>query len=130
MLVFLLLLVCDINIPMSAQRLYPQLGRGVVATARNNKTTITWRKLAQEPEKAQYNVYTRSGEGGDWKLLNPAPLSVTNYQLSSVLTGGTEIAVKLVVDGVEVGDYSKPFKYITPTYANEYMRIDFVNGDS
>lgn len=126
----MLLFICGMFGIVSAQRIYPQLGRGVVATARNNKTTITWRKLAQEPENAKYNVYTRTGEGTGWKLLNTSPLSVSNYQHSTVLAGGTEIAVKLVVDGVEVGDYSKPFKYITPTYANEYMRIDFVNGGS
>lgn len=130
MMAVLLFFVSSLYCPLSAQRIYPQLGRGVVATARNNKTTITWRKLAQEPENAKYNVYTRSGEGEAWKLLNATPLGVSNYQLSTVLVGGTEIAVKLVVDGVEVGDYSKPFKYVTPTYANEYMRIDFVNGGS
>lgn len=130
-ILFVLLFVgSNLSGTVSAQRIAPQLGRGVVATARNNKTTITWRKLAQEPENAKYNVYTRSSEGGAWKLLNANPLGVSNYQLSTVLAGGTEIAVKLVVDGVEVGDYSKPFKYITPAYANEYMRIDFVNGGS
>ena len=130
MMAVLLFFVSSLYCPLSAQRIYPQLGRGVVATARNNKTTITWRKLAQEPESAKYNIYTRSGEGAEWKLLNTSPLSVSNYQHPTVLAGGTEIAVKLVVDGTEVGDYSKPFKYVTPAYANEYMRIDFVNGGS
>ena len=126
----LFLLGSSVVSTVSAQRIYPELGRGVVATTRSNKTTITWRKLAQEPENACYTIYTRSGEGADWKLLNASPLGVSNYQLSSTLAAGTEISVKLVVDGVEQGGYSKPFKYITPQYANQYMHIDFVNGGS
>ncbi len=126
----LLLLSSSVASTVSAQRIYPELGRGVVATTRSNKTTITWRKLAQEPENAKYNIYIRSNEGTEWKLMNSSPVGVSNYQLSSALAGGTEIAVKLVVDGVEQGDFSKPFKYVTPTYANEFMRIDLVNGGS
>ena len=35
-----------------AQRIQQQLGRGVVAAMNGSNVTVTWRRLAQEPEKA------------------------------------------------------------------------------
>ena len=40
-----------------AQRLQQRLGRGVVVAQNGTAATVTWRRLAQEPEDVQYNVY-------------------------------------------------------------------------
>ena len=44
-------------VTMTAQRIQQPLGRGVVAVNNNGDVTVTWRRLAQEPEQATYNVY-------------------------------------------------------------------------
>lgn len=40
-----------------AQRIQPRLGRGVVAVSNGSNVNVTWRRLAQEPENATYNIY-------------------------------------------------------------------------
>ena len=58
--IFLLSLLALLGISsnkVSAQRIQQPLGRGVVAVKNGNNVFISWRKLAQEPEDIQYNVY-------------------------------------------------------------------------
>ena len=58
-----------------AQRQQQTLGRGVVAVKNGSNVFLSWRRLAQEPEDAMYNVYV------DGKKINPSPLSRTNYMI-------------------------------------------------
>ena len=96
--VLFVFIVCS----LSAQRLQQPLGRGVVAVKNGEKVFVSWRKLAQEAETAQYNLYTRTIGSDSYTRVNDAPLSVTNYSTTtSVIPTGHEIAVAVVVDGVE-----------------------------
>ena len=93
---------------MQAQRIQQPLGRGVVAVQNGDAITLTWRKLAQEPENVEYNVYCRAS-GGSYTKVNSSPLSQTNLQTTtSRVPVGSEVAVALVVNGVE-GALSEPF---------------------
>ncbi len=43
----------------NAQRKQQKLGRGVVAVQNGSNVTVTWRRLAQEPEDATWNIYIK-----------------------------------------------------------------------
>lgn len=91
---------------VQAQRLQ-HLGRGVVAVNNGSNVTITWRRLAQEPEDAKYNVYVNGTK------LNATPLSVTNTTATYAKCGeGASITVTRVSNGVE-SEPSVPFVYST-----------------
>lgn len=91
---------------VQAQRLQ-HLGRGVVAVNNGSNVTITWRRLAQEPEDAKYNVYVNGAK------LNASPLSVTNTTATYAKCGeGASVTVTSVVNGVE-SEASTPFVYGT-----------------
>ncbi len=130
---FTLLLLLFLAQPLTAQRIQQKAGRGVVAIDRTyNSSTrfgdpgklISWRKLAQEPEGALYNLYKRSRGSSSWTLV-AGNLSKTNYVPSS-LTTGTEFAVSSVINGIE-GDKSEPYLYSTPVWPNAWFKFDFDN---
>lgn len=79
-----------------AQRQQQTLGRGVVAVKNGSNVFLSWRRLAQEPEDAMYNVYV------DGKKINQSPLSRTNYKtVSSEVPAGSDVSVTVVSRGVE-----------------------------
>lgn len=79
-----------------AQRIQQPLGRGIVAVKNGNKALITWRKLAQEPEDALYNVYVNG------KKINTTPLTKSNFQTTAnQVPAGSQVTVTLVNDGEE-----------------------------
>ncbi len=89
-------------LPVSAQRIQQSLGRGVVAVKNGDKVFVSWRRLAQESEKAQYNLYIRTAGATDFTRINDAPIAVTNYSTDvSIIPVGKEIAVSTIVDGEE-----------------------------
>lgn len=95
-----------LGVGVQAQRLQ-HLGRGVVAVNNGSNVTITWRRLAQEPEDAKYNVYVNGTK------LNATPLSVTNTTATYAKCGeGASITVTRVSNGVE-SEPSVPFVYST-----------------
>lgn len=105
--------------PVAAQRIQQRLGRGVVASRNGSNTLVSWRRLAQEPEHARYNVYVNGSK------LNASPLEHTNYRVaSSKIPDGAKVTVSLVVDGVE-GEQSTPFLYKQQAWDNVVCRIDF-----
>jgi len=113
----------------SAQRIQQPLGRGVVAVyGRSNGSAgveITWRRLAQEPENARYNVYVSQSETGEYTLLNAEPLTNTNYATTlSKVPYGSYVAVSLVADGNESAK-SKPFLFKNNGLRNIYMEISY-----
>lgn len=79
-----------------AQRIQQPLGRGVVVAKNGNNALISWRKLAQEPEDTQYNVYVNGTK------LNSTPLTKSNYQTTATkVPAGSNVTVTLVNDGAE-----------------------------
>ena len=58
---------------LMAQRQQQTLGRGVVVAKNGNSATVTWRRLAQEPENVKYNVYVNG------RQVNTSPLANTNW---------------------------------------------------
>ncbi|MBR5061572.1 MAG: autotransporter-associated beta strand repeat-containing protein [Prevotella sp.] len=102
-----------------AQRIQQALGRGVVAAKGSSGMLVSWRKLAQDPENAHYNVYVNGAR------LNNSPLSETNFHTTTGrIPNGAKVTVSLVVNGVE-GEQSQPFTYKTQAWNNLVYRIDF-----
>lgn len=110
---------------MSAQRLQQTLGRGVVAAINGSTVTVTWRKLAQEPETATYNLYMRRN-GGTFGKINSTPIPRTNYQTTlSTLPIGSEIAVTFIDPQGNEGEPSTAFTIKSYDLRNIFVDIDF-----
>ena len=108
-----------------AQRKVQELGRGVVAVNDGNNVTLTWRRLAQEPESCKYNIYVSSSKDGAYTLLNSAPLSKTNYATTlSKVPYNSYIAVTMLDNGKE-SEKSKPFLFKNNGLRNIFMEIRF-----
>lgn len=128
-LYFVLLTLILTSCPAIAQRKQQALGRGVVAVyGKSNGSAgveITWRRLAQEPENALYNIYVSKTESGDYTKLNASPLKNTNYATSlTKVPYGSYVAVSIVADGKE-GELSKPFRFKDNGLRNMYMEIRY-----
>ena len=107
-----------------AQRIVQPLGRGVVAVTDGSKSTVTWRRLAQEPENAKYNVYINGSK------VTSEPLSNTNWQTTaSALPVGAKVAVTLVANGQE-SPLSEAFEVKSYHHKNAYMSINFQEAGS
>ncbi|MDE6355351.1 MAG: cellulosome protein [Prevotella sp.] len=112
---------------VSAQRIQQKLGRAVVAVTDNarQEVLVTWRKLAQEPEKCTYNLYKRTQGAADYTKVNAEPITTTNYQTTrSVVPYGTELAVTVVAGGVE-SEKSNPFLFRQQAYKDVFFDFDF-----
>lgn len=108
-----------------AQRKVQPLGRGVVAVNNGSNVTLTWRKLAQEPENCKYNIYVSNAENGSYTLLNSTPLSKTNYATTlSKVPYNSYIAVTML-DGDKESAKSKPFLFKNNGLRNIFMEIKF-----
>lgn len=102
-----------------AQRIQQPLGRGVVAVRNGSNVLVSWRRLAQEPENATYNVYVNGNKA------NNAPLTNTNWQTtSSKVPVGASVAVTIIKDGVE-SEPSVPFVAKSYDMRNLFMSISF-----
>lgn len=110
---------------LHAQRKTMPLGRGVVAVARDSKVNITWRRLAQEPEDARYNIYVNNTK------INSTPTLLTNYQTTtSAVASGASIQVAMVdANGVE-GSRSVPFRYVKDAWPNVAFKVNFEQAGS
>ena len=107
---------------VSAQRIQQPLGRGVVAVKNGNNAFISWRKLAQEAEDIQYNVYVNGTR------LNSAPLSNTHYPTeASLLPTGSQVTVTFVSNGTE-SSHSTPYTVGSYDVKNMFMSIRFDNS--
>ncbi|MDO4931366.1 MAG: cellulosome protein [Prevotellaceae bacterium] len=110
---------------LRAQRLQQPLGRSVVAVSDASGVTVTWRRLAQEPENCTYNLYRRGKGGGSYTKVNSSPVTSTCYRASkSDITAGMELAVTMVVDGKE-SDMSAPYLLKEQAYANAFFDFNF-----
>lgn len=115
------ILVC-MGLSVSAQRQTQTLGRGVVAVNNGSSVTVTWRKMAQEPENAKYNIYVNN------KKITSSPISVTNYKTTtSVIPNNSSITVTLVTDKGE-GEKSKAFTFKQQSLRNVFLTLQFKGG--
>ncbi len=93
---------------MRAQRTMEHLDRGVVAIPDSNKTFISWRLLATDPDDIAFNVYKQSPRGP--LKLNAIPIKNVTWFLDE--TGGPSAQrtylVKSLLKGKEV-ETSAPF---------------------
>lgn len=102
-----------------AQRIQQPLGRGVVVAKNGNNALISWRKLAQEPEDTQYNVYVNGTK------LNSTPLTKSNYQTTATkVPAGSNVTVTLVNDGAE-STHSQAHTVGNYDLRNMFMSIRF-----
>ena len=128
--ILLLLLVLLCAAVADAQRIYQNMGRGVVAVTRNSGTdvTVSWRKLTNDPDSCTYNLYKRSAGGTSYTKVNDKPYVLTSAKFSgSVIPYNTELAVTTVAkDGTE-SDFSVPFLYKKLPYPNLWMYIEYDN---
>ena len=86
-----------------SQRIQQPLGRGVVVAVNGSSATVTWRRLAQEPENATYNIYVNGNK------ITATPVSNTNYATNtSKVPIGSEVTVSVVTNGVEAAQ-STPY---------------------
>ncbi|MBQ2002336.1 MAG: cellulosome protein, partial [Bacteroidaceae bacterium] len=103
----------------SAQRVQQKLGRGVVVAKNGTAATLTWRRLAQEPEDATYNIYVNGTK------LNSAPLKNTNFATTAAkVPVGSEVEVKVMYDGKE-RSVGVPHKVKNYDLRNMFMSIRF-----
>lgn len=103
----------------SAQRIQQKLGRGVVVAKNGTAATLTWRRLAQEPEDATYNIYVNGTK------LNSAALKNTNFATTAAkVPTGSEVEVKVVYDGKE-RSVGVPHKVRNYDLRNMFMSIRF-----
>lgn len=109
---------------LQAQRICQPLGRGVVVSKDASGYLVSWRKLAQEPERVQYNVYVRKN-GGGYVLLNARPLSKTNLKVPAAsLPVGSEVTVTTVSGGRESA-FSQPYKVKAQAWNNVVADVNF-----
>mgnify|MGYP003292393765 FL=1 len=103
----------------TAQRIQQPLGRGVVVAVNGSSATITWRRLAQEPENATYNIYVNGNK------ITSSPVANTNYATNTAKVPiGSEVAVSVVADGKESA-LSTPYKVASRDLRNMFMSIRF-----
>ena len=117
----LMLLICiaATTIDGVAQRIQQPLGRGVVVAVNGSSATVTWRRLAQEPENATYNIYVNGNK------ITATPVSNTNYATNtSKVPIGSEVTVSVVANGVESAQ-STPYKVVSRDLRNMFMSIRF-----
>lgn len=119
-------ILCMALLPCAAmaQRQQQRLGRGVVAVQNGSAVTVTWRRLAQEPEQATYNVYVNGVKK------NTAPLTNTNWKTTtSVVPVNSDVTVTMVANGVE-SEPSKAFRMKSRDCRSMFMDINFEQGGS
>ena len=124
LILVLILLAC---LPSDAQRKTQDLGRGVVAVNNGSNVTVTWRRLAQEPENAQYNVYVNGNK------ITSSPLSVTNYKTTtSQIPNGSQVAVTLVTTNKshqqKESALSKAFTFKQNSLKNIFIQLTYKGG--
>lgn len=128
-LLFLLVFLTCLPSITFAQRIQQKLGRGVVAVYGTSNGSagveITWRRLAQEPEDAKYNVYVSKTADGDYTLLNPTPLTNTNYATTTAKVPYNSYVAVTMIDGDKESALSKPFLFKNMGLRNIYMEIRY-----
>ncbi|HET9571641.1 MAG TPA: autotransporter-associated beta strand repeat-containing protein [Bacteroidales bacterium] len=125
---FFLLLLISLFQPLTAQRKFQDLERGVVASNNGTSVFISWRLLAQDAESVKFNVYCNPSGTGSYVLLNTGgPISETNFTTTTTnVPTNSLLAVTAVINGVE-GTKSLPFKFVNRIYRSVYLDIKYSN---
>ena len=111
-------------VPISAQRVMENLGRGVVAVRSNSSQVyVGWRLLATDPSTVAFNLY-RSADGAPAVKLNGAPLTTTTdfVDLTASSLQSNSYFVRPVINGVEQ-PASAPFVLPVNTPIQQYLQI-------
>ncbi len=120
-LIFFLMLC--LAMPGMAQRLQQRLGRGVVAAQNGTSVTVTWRRLAQEPEDVQYKVY-----------VNGTLAATTKNTYWKTTTGKVPKGAKVTVTTIDAkgneSAQSAPYEMKSYDMRNMFMSINFEAGGS
>lgn len=112
-------LLAFFSVETQGQRIQQPLGRGIVAVKNGGSALITWRRMAQEVEDTQYNVYVNGSK------LNASPLTNTNFSTTaSKIPAGSQITVTLVNNGVE-SEHSNAHTVGSYDLQNMFMSIRF-----
>ncbi len=107
-----------------AQRMVQPLGRGVVVAKAGGNALISWRRLAQDPEDATYNVYVRA-KGGSWTCLNTQPTKATCLSVTATkVPADSEVGVAMVTSQGEQMS-SIPFVVGQHAWNNVVLDVDF-----
>ncbi len=120
---FLVAMMAILPLGMNAQRIQQKLGRGVVVANNGSNVTVTWRRLAQEPEDATYNVYVNGVKATNtphtyWKTT------------SGKVPVGAKVTVSLVTSAGEELAKSVPFVVKSFDMRNIFVDINFEKGGS
>lgn len=106
-----------------AQRLIQPLGRGVVVAQNGTSMTVTWRRLAQEPENTTYNVY-----------VNGSKKTSTKHTYWKTTSGNLPVGSKVTVTMTDAqGKESNPcvpFEVKSYDMRNIFVDINFQKGGS
>ena len=120
---FLVAMMAILPLGMNAQRIQQKLGRGVVVANNGSNVTVTWRRLAQEPEDATYNVYVN----GVKAMNTPHTYWKTT---SGKVPVGAKVTVSLVTSAGEELAQSVPFEVKSFDMRNIFVDINFQKGGS
>lgn len=102
-----------------SQRKQQTLGRGIVVAINGSAATVTWRRLAQEPENASYNIYVNGNK------ITSTPVKNTNYATNTAKVPiGSEVTVSMVHNGTESAQ-SSAYKVNNFDFRNMFMKISF-----
>ncbi|MBR1379220.1 MAG: autotransporter-associated beta strand repeat-containing protein [Bacteroidaceae bacterium] len=118
-------LTLTMSVSTWAQRIQQPLGRGVVVAQNGGNSTVTWRRLAQEPEGTTYNVYVNG------RKVNASPLRNTNWQTTStVVPVGSKVSVTLIDQQGRESEPSLPFEVKSYDMRNIFVSVNFEEGGS
>ncbi len=115
---FLVAVMMLLPLTMNAQRIQQKLGRGVVAVNNSGSVTVTWRRLAQDPEDATYNVY-----------VNGTMATSTTHTYWKTTSSKIPVGAKVTVSLAD-GPQSVPFQMKSHNMRNIFVDINFENGGS
>ncbi len=116
-----LLLGCLAMVPATttAQRLQQTLGRGVAVAKNGSTALVSWRRLAQEPEQAKWNIYVNGTK------LNATPIANTNYQTTAGKLPAGSLVTVTMVNGEQESEPSTAFEVKDFDCRNMFMHISF-----
>ena len=104
---------------VEAQRIQQPLGRGVTAVKNGSNVLVSWRRLAQDPVDAKYNVYVQGVK------INSEPLDNTNLLVaSSAVPAGSDVTVSMISRGEERAQ-SVPYTMTNLGTRGIFMSITF-----
>lgn len=118
-----ILIMCQVSLPCSAQRMMEKLNRGVVAVRQDNGAFVSWRLLGTDDQKVGFNVY-RQTNGKKAVKLNKAPLTGPTHFIdtNADFTQKNSWFVRAIVNKKEQ-EASKAYTLPANTPVQQYVSI-------